>query len=99
MTEQHQQAPEPSAARDTAAREPLLLVLATRNRHKLRELTSILSDLPVRVESLASFPGAPDAEGTGATMAEHALLNARAAAHHTGRRAAADGSGSRGAWG
>lgn len=93
MTEQHQQAPEPSAARDTAAREPLLLVLATRNKNKLRELTSILSDLPVRVESIASFPGAPDVEETGATMAENALLKARAAARHTGLWAMADDSG------
>ena len=52
MTEQHQPAPEPRAAREAAAREPLLLVLATRNKNKLRELTSILSDLPVRVESI-----------------------------------------------
>lgn len=93
MTEQHQPAPEPSAARDTAAREPLLLVLATRNKNKLRELTSILSDLPVRVESIASFPGAPDVEETGATMAENALLKARAAARHTGLWAMADDSG------
>src|SRR5690606_29296348 len=58
-----------------------------------RELTSVLWDLPVRVEGIAAFPGAPDVEETGATMAENALLKARAAAGHTGLWAMADDSG------
>ncbi len=41
-----------------------MLVLATHNKNKLRELASMLSDCPVRVEGIGSFPGAPTVEET-----------------------------------
>jgi len=69
-----------------------LLVLATRNAAKLRELTRILPS-SVRVAGLAEFPGAPDVPETGATFEENALLKARAIAGHTGLPAVADDSG------
>jgi XTP/dITP diphosphohydrolase len=69
-----------------------LLVLATRNAAKLRELARILPS-SVRVAGLAEFPGAPDVPETGATFEENALLKARAIARHTGLPAVADDSG------
>ena len=71
------------------------LVLATRNRHKLAELTRILSatGLDVELVSLEAFPGAPDVTETGVTFEENALLKARAIAQFTGLPAAADDSG------
>ena len=71
------------------------LVLATRNRHKLAELTRILSatGLDVELASLDAFPGAPEVVETGVTFEENALLKARAIAAFTGLPAAADDSG------
>jgi len=69
-----------------------LLVLATRNAAKLRELARILPS-SVRVAGLAEFPGAPDVPETGATFEENALLKARAIARYTGLLAVADDSG------
>ena len=69
-----------------------LVVLATRNAAKLRELARILGS-SVRVAGLAEFPGAPDVAETGATFEENALLKARAIATYTGLLAVADDSG------
>lgn len=76
---------------DTAVR----LVLATANRHKIREASRILAAAGVRVPAagLADFPGVPDVAETGATFAANALLKARAVAHFTGLPALADDSG------
>jgi XTP/dITP diphosphohydrolase len=71
------------------------IVLATRNRHKLAELTRILSatGLDVELASLEAFPGAPEVAETGVTFEENALLKARAIAAFTGLPAVADDSG------
>jgi len=69
-----------------------LLILATRNDGKLRELARILG-AQVRLAGLDSFPGVPDVPETGATFEENALLKARATAAHTGLPAVADDSG------
>lgn len=69
------------------------LVVATRNKKKLRELAALLADLPVQVVDLGAFPGAPEVEETGATFAENARLKAVAAARYTGHWAVADDSG------
>jgi XTP/dITP diphosphohydrolase len=75
-----------------------VIVLATRNVGKLRELGRILhqdgsGDGPVRLAGLDEFPGAPDVPETGATFEANALLKARAIARHTGLPAVADDSG------
>jgi XTP/dITP diphosphohydrolase len=65
------------------------LVLATRNDHKLRELSELM-----RPFELAALP--PEVElppETGTTFADNALGKARAAAAATGRPAVADDSG------
>ena len=74
-----------------------LVVLATRNEGKLRELARILSaqnhGTQIRLAGLDEFPGAPDVPETGATFEENALLKARAIADYTGLAAVAAGVG------
>lgn len=71
------------------------VVLATRNRHKLVELSRILAEagLSVDLVDLEDFPDVPDVAETGTTFEENALLKARAAAAATGLPAVADDSG------
>lgn len=69
------------------------LLLATKNRGKVRELTELLAGIPVRLRSLAEFPSVPTPEETGATFAENAELKARFYATQTGLVALADDSG------
>jgi XTP/dITP diphosphohydrolase len=71
------------------------LVLATRNTHKIAELSRILAAAGARVTlvGLESFPDAPEVAETGLTFADNALLKAHAIAAHTGLPAVADDSG------
>ena len=79
---------------DTALPGPRL-VLATRNAHKVAELSRILAaaGLADRLTGLDAFPGAPDVPETGLTFADNALLKARAIAAYTGLPSVADDSG------
>src|SRR5918997_7182253 len=65
------------------------LVLATRNDHKVREVERLLGG--VTVEPLPDHVTLPPEDG--ATLAENALVKARAAAAALGRPAIADDSG------
>jgi XTP/dITP diphosphohydrolase len=67
------------------------LVLATRNAHKVIELTRILG-MP-GILGLDGFPDVPEVAETGLTFADNALLKARAVAAATGLPAVADDSG------
>lgn len=69
------------------------LVVATRNPGKLREIRRILSDLPLRLASLAEFPEAPPVEEDGSSYRENAEKKARAAARQTGCWAMGEDSG------
>ena len=69
-----------------------VLVLATRNEGKLRELARILGS-HTKLVGLDAFPGAPDVPETGATFEANALLKARAIADYTKMPAVADDSG------
>ena len=69
------------------------LVIATRNRHKLREMSEILAGLPIRIQDLSSFPDVPEVEETGRTFEANALLKALNAARSTGHWVLADDSG------
>ena len=70
-------------------------MLATRNEHKVAELSRILAAAGVadRLTGLDAFPGAPDVPETGLTFADNALLKAHAIAAYTGLPAVADDSG------
>src|SRR5216683_441454 len=84
-------------ARDAARAglAPARLILATRNPHKITELTRILESIQLAADlaGLDDFPGAHEVAETGLTFEENALLKARAAAAATGLPAVADDSG------
>jgi XTP/dITP diphosphohydrolase len=69
------------------------LVLATHNPHKVREILAILGSLPYEVLTAADFPDLPEPEETGSTLAENAIIKARALNAETGIWALADDSG------
>ena len=70
------------------------LVIATRNKKKLKELQEILGDdLNLDIFSLDSFPEVGEIEETGKTFRENAILKASAVASLTGCLALADDSG------
>jgi XTP/dITP diphosphohydrolase len=70
-----------------------VLVLATLNPGKGRELIALLGSVPFEIRLLADVPGARLPEETGATYADNALVKARAAAELTGALALGDDSG------
>ncbi len=69
------------------------LVLATNNRHKIREITAMLAGLDVEVITKDSYPDFPDVDETGATLEENAILKAEAIFKYTGLPSLADDSG------
>ena len=72
-----------------------VLLLASANRGKLRELRTILDGLPVELVGLteAGLGEPPEVEETGDTFLENARIKARAYAAWSGRAAVADDSG------
>lgn len=68
------------------------VVLASGNKGKVREINEILAGLGFEVVPQTEF-GVPEAEETGLTFVENAILKARNAAKHTGLPAIADDSG------
>lgn len=68
------------------------IVLASNNPGKVREINQVLSDLALEVVPQAAF-GTTEAEETGLSFVENAILKARHACHHTGLAAIADDSG------
>ncbi len=68
------------------------LVIATGNAGKLKELQALLADLNIEVISQREL-GVGDAEETGLSFVENAILKARHAARITGLPALADDSG------
>ena len=68
------------------------LVLASGNRKKLEEMNAILAPLDMTIVPQSDFD-VPEAEETGLTFVENAILKARNAARHTGLPAIADDSG------
>jgi XTP/dITP diphosphohydrolase len=71
------------------------IVLATRNDHKVAEMSRILADAGCDIElvALSTFPDAPEPAETGTTFSENALIKARSAAMVSGLPALADDSG------
>ena len=70
-----------------------ILVLATLNRGKARELVALLGDVPFALRMLADSPGAVAPEESETTYRGNALLKARAAARLTGQWSLGDDSG------
>jgi XTP/dITP diphosphohydrolase len=69
-----------------------IVVLASGNAGKLRELGEVLAPLGVTLRPQAHF-NVPDVEETGLSFVENAIIKARAAARHSGLPAIADDSG------
>ena len=69
-----------------------VVILASGNPGKLRELGKILAPLSVTLTSQAEFD-VPDVEENGLSFVENAIIKARAACEHTGLPAIADDSG------
>ena len=69
------------------------IVIATKNRGKVREMREALSHLPVEVVSLAEFGALPDAVEDGKTFAENARIKASFYRGKTGCACLADDSG------
>jgi XTP/dITP diphosphohydrolase len=73
---------------------PDTLAVASRNKHKLREIERICSDWPVRWLTVRDHDGPwPDVEESGATYLDNALMKAHAVAQALGVPAVADDSG------
>jgi XTP/dITP diphosphohydrolase len=68
------------------------IVLASSNPGKVLEINQLLATLDLHVQPQSEF-GVIDAEETGLTFVENAILKARNAAQHTGLPAIADDSG------
>jgi len=70
-----------------------VLVLATRNPHKVRELSDLLSEIGIAVLSSRDFPDLPDVEEDGRTLEENAIKKAVSVADATGLPSLADDTG------
>ncbi len=68
------------------------IVLATGNAGKVNELQQLLQPLGYQIEPQSAFD-TPEADETGTTFVENAIIKARNAAKHTGLPAIADDSG------
>jgi XTP/dITP diphosphohydrolase len=73
-----------------------VIILATRNPGKLREIREILAGVPVTIGATDDLPGVPpvpEIEETGETLEENALIKARTVYRITGIPAISDDSG------
>jgi len=68
------------------------IILASNNTGKVREINELLESSQIRVIPQGEL-GVPDAEETGLTFVENAIIKARNAAHHSGLATIADDSG------
>ena len=69
------------------------VVLATHNRHKVEEIESILSDLPIELLSLDNFPEIGEITEDGVTLEENARKKAQTVFQMTGLISLADDTG------
>ncbi|MGO9120328.1 MAG: XTP/dITP diphosphatase [Desulfomonilaceae bacterium] len=72
---------------------PDRLLIATKNKGKIREIRALLKDIPIILLPLSSFPHLPDVLEDGETFRENALKKARIIAHSSGIVTLADDSG------
>ena len=68
------------------------IVLASNNAGKVREIERLLAESRIHIRPQGEY-GVPEAEETGLTFVENAILKARNAARHSGLSAIADDSG------
>jgi XTP/dITP diphosphohydrolase len=73
--------------------DPFVVVLATHNQNKVKEILAIFQDIPIQFKTLDQFPGAPNVLEDGDTLEENAQKKAYEIAKFTGQIALADDSG------
>jgi XTP/dITP diphosphohydrolase len=71
----------------------LELVVATRNKKKLKEIRELLKGLDINIVSLAGFPKVPKVKEDGTSFVENAIKKATAIARFTGRLTLGEDSG------
>lgn len=71
----------------------MILIFATHNRDKVREISAILDGLPVEVRTADDYPDFPETIEDGATCEENALKKAREMCDFSGHPAIADDTG------
>jgi XTP/dITP diphosphohydrolase len=69
------------------------VMVATRNKGKLREFRDALKGLNLRIYGLSDFPDVPEIEEDGRSFTENALKKARSYARYFGKLTLADDSG------
>src|ERR1041384_7823800 len=69
------------------------LLIATRNRGKLKEIKKLLGDLPFNFADLSQYPSIETVEESGDTLAANASLKASSYARQAGVLTLADDSG------
>ena len=69
------------------------MVLATKNKNKVKEVSEFLAPHGIEVVSLLEFPDLPEIEEYGETFKENAIIKATEACMFTGLMALADDSG------
>ena len=69
------------------------IILATHNRGKMKEMSSILAHLPVKLLTLDDFPQIGEIPETGETLKENAFIKAETVHQKTGLPALADDTG------
>lgn len=70
----------------------MIIVLASNNLHKLKEFQHVFANTKIKLIPQSDFP-APEAEETGLTFVENAILKARNACRYTNLPSLADDSG------
>ena len=70
-----------------------LLIVATRNEGKVKEIRELLHDLPLRTASLIEFPEIPEIVEDQLTFSGNAVKKAETVCSHAGEAALADDSG------
>lgn len=74
-------------------KQPMEIVLATRNKKKVEEIRRITSDLPITILSLENFPNCPETIEDRDTFEGNAVKKAVEVCRCTGKPALADDSG------
>ena len=69
------------------------IVLATRNKHKIGEIKTLLGELSIEILTLENFPQVPALREEGETFTDNSLQKARAVFQHTHIPSLADDSG------
>ena len=69
------------------------LVLATKNKDKIKEIRHILKDLKIKIFSIKDYPDLPEVREDGETLRDNAIKKAVTIAGYTGKWALADDTG------